>query len=184
MGAYLAFLAHLAVDWDWELSGVALTGLFVGCLLLVAHRGGGERRLARGPRAAGLAAAVAAAVLAFVGLVGNTALAHAQASNRRHHFSDAVRAATTARRWMPWSPAPLQALATARLGLGNASAARAAFRTAISRDPNNWQSWLDFAASVHGKARAEAVAHARALYPRSPEIVEFEKEARAEKSSH
>jgi hypothetical protein len=184
MGAYLAFLAHLAVDWDWEISGVALTGLFVGCLLLVAHRGVGERRLAKRPRAVGVAAGVAAAAFAFVGLVGNTALAHAVVSNRQHHFSDAVGAAGTARRWMPWSPAPLQALATARLGLGNASEAKADFRAAISLDPNNWQSWLDLAASVHGKARADAVARARALYPRSPEITEFEKEARAEKSSH
>jgi Flp pilus assembly protein TadD len=127
---------------------------------------------------------VAAAAFAFVGLVGNTALAHAVVSNRQHHFSDAVGAAGTARRWMPWSPAPLQALATARLGLGNASEAKADFRAAISLDPNNWQSWLDLAASVHGKARADAVARARALYPRSPEITEFEKEARAEKSSH
>src|SRR5262249_4779701 len=39
-GAYATFLLHNAVDWDWELSGVALTGLFLGCLLLIAHRSG------------------------------------------------------------------------------------------------------------------------------------------------
>jgi hypothetical protein len=178
IGAYAAFLAHLAVDWDWELSGVALTGLFVGCLLLVAHRDLGERPLGSGFRATAVSAGLAAAAFAFVGLVGNTALARAQAANRDHRFADAAAAATTARRWMPWSPEPLLALGTARLRQGNTSAAQESFRAAISRDPNNWQSWLDLAASVHGRARSRAVARARALYPRSPEVIEFEKDAR------
>jgi hypothetical protein len=175
-GGYLAFVAHLAVDWDWELSGVALTGLFVGCLLLIAHRQGEERPLRMPLRAAGVIAGVAAAGFAFVGLAGNTALARAQTANDNHRYRDAGRAAASARRWMPWSAAPLQALGTARLEQGNTSGARASFRAAISLDPNNWQSWLDLAASVHSKARARAVARARELYPRSPEIVEFEKE--------
>jgi hypothetical protein len=182
IGAYAAFLAHLAVDWDWELSGVALTGLFVGCLLLVAHRDRGERSLATGVRVAAASTGVVAAAFAFVGLAGNTALAQAQAANRDHRYADAVAYATTARRWMPWSPAPLQAIGTARLELGMPVTAQASFRAAISLDPNNWQSWLDLAASLHGKARSLAVARARALYPRSPEIIEFEKDARPVKA--
>lgn len=183
-GAYAAFLAHLAVDWDWELSGVALTGLFVGCLLLVAHRDHGERPVGAGFRAAGVGVGVAAAAFAFVGLVGNTALARAQAANKAGRFTDAVTSAATARRWMPWSPSPLLAQGTARLQQGDAAGARASFRAAISLDPDNWQSWLDLAASVHGRTRHLAVARARALYPRSPEIVEFEKEAQAGKATH
>jgi Flp pilus assembly protein TadD len=85
---------------------------------------------------------------------------------------------------MFWSPAPLQALGTARLQQGNTPEARAHFRAAIAIDPKNWQSWLDLAASVHGHARARAVSRARALYPRSPEVVEFEKEVRALKAGH
>lgn len=183
MGGYLAFLAHLAVDWDWELSGVALTGLFVGCLLLIAHRRREQRALPATLRASGVLVGLAVTGLAFVGLTGNTALAKAQAANDHHRYAEAVTAATRARRWMPWSPVPLQALGTARLGQGDTSGAKASFRAAIALDPNNWQSWLDLAASVHGKVRARAVARARALYPRSPEIVEFEKEARATSSS-
>jgi hypothetical protein len=170
IGAYAAFLTHLAVDWDWELSGVALTGLFVGCLLLVAHRDRGEWPLGTGFRAVGVSAGVAAAAFAFVGLVGNTA-------NRAHRYIDAATAASRARRWMPWSPAPLQALGTARLEQGKPVKAQASFRTAISLDPNNWQSWLDLAASLQGKARLRAIARARDLYPRSPEVIEFEKDA-------
>jgi O-antigen ligase len=175
-GAYAAFLIHLAVDWDWELSGVALTGLFVGCLLLVAHRDGGERLLGLPLRTAGTAVGIAAAAFAFVGLVGNTALARAQTANRDHRSAAAAAAATTAHRWMFWSPAPLLALGTARFERGDTGGARASFREAISLDPDNWQSWLDLAASVHGSARRHAVARARELYPRSPQVVEFEKQ--------
>jgi hypothetical protein len=178
-GAYAAFLTHLAVDWDWELSGVALTGLFVGCLLLVAHRDGGERLLGLPLRTAGAAVGVAAAAFAFVGLAGNTALARAQTANRDHRSADAAADATTAHRWMPWSPAPLLALGTARVERGDISGARASFRAAIALDPNNWQSWLDLAAALHGSGRRHAVAHARKLYPRSPEIVEFEKHSQS-----
>jgi Flp pilus assembly protein TadD len=85
---------------------------------------------------------------------------------------------------MPWSPAPLLALGTARLEQGDSAGARASFREAISLDPRNWVSWLDLAATLRGHARSSAVDRARALYPRSPEIVEFEKAARAASGDH
>jgi tetratricopeptide (TPR) repeat protein len=173
-GAYMAFLAHLTVDWDWELSGVALTGLFVGCLLLLANREGGVRWTDRRLRVVGVAAGLSIAAFAFVGLSGNTYLARAEAANHEHHAAAAAAAATAARRWMPWSAAPLRELGTARLAQGNKDGARASFRAAIALDPNDWQSWLDLAVSVQGRARARAVAHARKLYPRSPEIAAFQ----------
>jgi hypothetical protein len=183
-GTYAAFVAHLAVDWDWELSGLALTGLFVGCLLLVAHRDGQEQLLGTRLRAGGAAAGLAIAAFVFVGLVGNTALARAQAANGEHRYDAAAAAASTARRWMPWSPAPLQALGTARLGQGDAAAAQASFRAAIALDPDSWQSWLDLAATRHGRLRRRAVARARALYPHNPQLGEFEGEARPAKTTH
>ncbi len=177
MGTYAAFVAHLAVDWDWELSGLALTGLFVGCLLLVAHRDDQEKVLGTRLRAGGVVAGVAAAAFVFVGLVGNTSLARAQAANGKHRFDAAAAAASTARRWMPWSPVPLQAQGMARLGQGDPAAARASFRAAIALDPDSWQSWLDLAATQHGRQRRRAVARARTLYPHNPKLVEFEEEA-------
>jgi O-antigen ligase/polysaccharide polymerase Wzy-like membrane protein len=177
MGTYAAFLAHLAVDWDWELSGLALTGLLVGCLLLVAHRDRQERMLGTRVRAGAVAAGLATAAFVFVGLVGNTSLARAQAANGEHRFEVAAAASSTARRWMPWSPAPLQTLGTARLGQGDPAAARASFRAAIALDPDNWQSWLDLAATQHGRLRRRAVARARSLYPHNPQLREFEEEA-------
>lgn len=174
-GAYAAFLGHLAVDWDWELSGVALTGLFVGCVLLVANRKDRARWTGRRLRFVGAAAGLSVAAFAFVGLSGNTHLARAEDANQQHRFNAAAAAAAAARRWMPWSPAPLRELGRARLAQGNELGARASFRAAVAIDPNDWQSWLDLAASVHGRARIRAVARTRMLYPRSPEIAEFQK---------
>jgi O-Antigen ligase len=178
MAGYAAFLLHLAVDWDWELSGVALTGLFVGCLLLIARRENSVRPIDRRLRFVGASVGLAAAAFSLVGLAGNTDLARAQAANQHHRSADAAAAAADAHRLMPWSPAPLRALGTAQLQQGNEVGARASFRAAIALDPNDWQSWLDLAASVHGRARIRAVAHARMLYPRSPEVAEFQKRTR------
>jgi hypothetical protein len=173
-GAYATFLLHLAVDWDWELSGVALTGLLVGCVLLVAGRDGRERAVGLPLRVACAGAGVAAAAFAFVGLAGNTALTRAQAANRAHRYPAAASAAAVAHRWMPWSPAPLEELGSSQLERGDTAGARASFRAAISIDPHDWHAWLDLAASVQGRERQQAVARARSLYPTSPEIAEFE----------
>ena len=84
---------------------------------------------------------------------------------------------------MPWSPEPLKVLGEARLRQGDEAAARASFRKAIAIDRGDWQSWLDLAASVHGAQQRAAVARARALYPTSPEIDEFEAAARRTRAS-
>jgi O-antigen ligase len=182
-GTYAAFLVHNAVDWDWELSGVTLAGLFTGCLLLVAGRRGTERVVRAPLRVAASAGAVLLAGFAIVATVGNGALARAQSANRAHRYDDAAPAALLAKRWMPWSPSPLKALGTAQLGLGQTAAARASFHRAVAIDSRDWQAWLDLAATVRGTARNRAVSRARDLYPRSPEIVEFEQAVRESGSS-
>ena len=176
-GAYAAFVLHNAVDWDWELSGVTLAGLFTGCVLLVARRDGEERTLAIPARAALGAAAAVVGAMALVAGLGNGALAHAQSAVDAKHYPAAAKEASKARTWMPWSDEPLKALGTAELERGEVAAARRTYRQATSRDPRDWQAWLDLAASVQGQARTAAVARARLLYPTSPEIDEFEREA-------
>jgi O-antigen ligase len=59
-GAYVAFLVHLAVDWDWELPAAAVAGLLPGTALLVATRS----------RPVVLAPAVRAALVAAVAALG------------------------------------------------------------------------------------------------------------------
>ncbi len=176
VGAYSAFILHNAIDWDWEVSGVALTGLLAGCLLLVVRRRSPGRRIAVTVRAAGVAGAGILAVFAVVAAIGNGALARARTANEQHRYAVAASHARLARRWMPWSPAPLLALGEAQLESGDPWEAAASFRRAISIDDRSWEAWLDLAASTRGTVRRDAIARARALYPRSPEIAEFEEE--------
>ena len=178
IGAYVTFVLHNAIDWDWQLSGLTLAGLFIGCALLVSRRDGEERSLTIPARAAAGGAATVVAAIALVGALGNGALAHAQAANDAKHYPAAAKDASTARTWMPWSDEPLKARGTAQLEQGQIAAAQRTFRKATSLDPGDWQAWLDLAASVQGRARAQAVARARALYPNSPEIVTFLEESR------
>ncbi len=172
-GAYGAFLLHNAIDWDWELSGVALTGLLIGCLALVAARRPVEAQLKARTRVLIGGAAAVATAFAGVALIGNGALARANTANQDHRYASAAASAALARRWMPWSDEPLKALGEAQLEQGNSSAAYASFHKAISIDARDWQAWLDLAASATGSDRTRAVHQAHQLYPTSPEIVEF-----------
>ncbi len=173
LGAYVAFLAHNAIDWDWELSGIALSGLLAGCLLLVAGRDGGERAAPRAGRLAASGAVVAMAAFALVAVIGNGALARAQTATAAKRYSLAVSDAALARTWMPWSSEPVKALGEAQFDQGEVAAASASFSSAVSVDRGDWQAWLDLAATVSGAARRRAVAEAKALYPTSPEVAEF-----------
>ena len=114
---------------------------------------------------------LAIAAFALVAIIGNGALARAQSANLDKDYTTAAADAVLAHTWMPWSSAPPEALGEARLEQDNVAGARAAFLQAISIDRRDWQAWLDLAATV--KNDSYALAQAKALYPTSPEIVEF-----------
>ena len=76
-GAYVAFIAHSAVDWDWQMPAVTLLALFVGAALVAAARPSRARPIKAPVRAVVAAAGIVAAAIAFVGLIGNIALAPA-----------------------------------------------------------------------------------------------------------
>jgi hypothetical protein len=80
-GAYLAFVLHNGVDWDWELSGVTLTGLFLGAMLLLPARPARDVRLGPPARAVVGVGSLAVAAFAAVAVIGNDALAQASAAN-------------------------------------------------------------------------------------------------------
>jgi O-antigen ligase len=42
-GAYLAFVVHAGIDWDWEVPAVTLIGIFCGAALVVGSRSDPER---------------------------------------------------------------------------------------------------------------------------------------------
>jgi hypothetical protein len=74
VGAYVAYLVHAGVDWDWEMTGLTLAAGLVGAGLVAAARPLEARPLGPFRRTAMVAAAVAVAALAFVVLVGNLKL--------------------------------------------------------------------------------------------------------------
>jgi hypothetical protein len=175
IGAYVAFLAHAAVDWDWEVPAVTLTALFCGAAILVsARRPDNEQAESRWTTIVPLAALVGgSAAFAFVGLLGNSKLAAARAAADDGRWKNAATTARSASRWAPWSAEPWELIAFSQLARRQLRASRASFRKAISHDPNDWTLWFELAQASDGAARARALGEARRLNPRSPEIAAY-----------
>jgi O-antigen ligase len=165
LAAYTAFLLHAAVDWDWELTAVTLTGLLCGIAAVVAARDGSERRLALGVRAVTVAAVVAVAGLAFVGLVGNIALARSAHAAAHGNWARSASQARRAANWAPWSSEALKRLGEAQLALGRTAAAERTFRQAIAKNPRDWELWNDLSQAATGTASERAFAVAKRLNP-------------------
>jgi hypothetical protein len=177
--AYVAFLLHAAVDWDWEMPAITLTALgAVLALMALARRNPESKPLLPRLRWTSLAATVALIAFALIGLLGNEAVSASSKSNRLGHL---VRAESQARRAMhfaSWSSAPWRRLGEAQLNAGQVAAAQASFRKAISKDPRDWTLWFELATASRGTARERALAQASRLNPLSPEIGEFREQIR------
>jgi hypothetical protein len=180
LGAYVAYLAHAAVDWDWELLGVTVPALACGGALLMLRP---ERPAPVVPgtrlRAAGAVIAIGLAGAAFVGLVGSSALAASEEAAQASppDYAKAEDEARKARSWARWSSEPWERLGEAQLGRGDLAKARESFRRAIAEEPNDWFLWFRLAEASSGAQRERALAEASRLNPLSPEIAEFRTEA-------
>jgi O-antigen ligase len=64
--AYIAYVFHTGIDWDWEMPAVTLAGLFCGAAMLVATRKHDVRPLRRRARLALAAASLALAAIALI----------------------------------------------------------------------------------------------------------------------
>jgi hypothetical protein len=164
--AYLAALAHAAIDWDWQLPALTLATLALGTTLVVAARPAhGARHVPDASRAAALAAMLALVAFVFVAQLGNNALAAADraasADENRAALADARRAET----WLPWAARPWQQIGEAQLAQGDLVAAHASLRKAIALDDSDWATWLDLALVTAGRERSEALARAMRLNP-------------------
>jgi hypothetical protein len=171
-GAYVAYVVHAGVDWDWEMAALTLTALLCGCALLLASRQGLERVRPLGLRSRVAFGAIGVAVAAFVlvGAVGNGALASAGDELVKGNLAAAEREARKAARWAPWAAEPWQQLGEAQLRSGRPAAAAASFVRGIAEDPGSWRLWFDLARATNGPARDRAFERAAALNPLSPEI--------------
>jgi O-antigen ligase len=163
-GGYTIFLLHAAVDWDWEMPAVTLTGLTCGAGLLaltpgkpMTLSGPGRQRLAI---ASGLLALIAAAALA-----GNVATSAAERALRAGEWSRAEQLAATATRLSFWAAEPWRLRGEAERAQGKPAAARTSFRHAVANDQGNPELWLALARVTQGAEHRSALGRARQLNP-------------------
>jgi O-antigen ligase len=137
-GAYVAFLLHAAVDWDWEMPAVILAGLFCGLALLADTMSDRPaRRLSRGVRAAGLAIVVGLGAFVVVTLLGNRAVSASSSAADAASYRKAEQAARRAMDFLPWSSEPWPRVGEAQAGAGDLIAARSSFRKALAKEPGD-----------------------------------------------
>jgi O-Antigen ligase len=178
VAAYVAFLVHAAVDWDWEQPAVTVTALFLGVSLLALARSEREPRpLGTVARGVGLAALVAVSAFAFVGLIGNSYLSAAREAAAADRSGEAMDKAAAAKGWAPWSSEPWEVLGEAQLSAGQLPAARRSLGEGIERDPRNFDLWLELMLASDGGQRARAQVEAHRLNPLSPELAALERAA-------
>jgi hypothetical protein len=173
LGAYVAFLVHAGIDWDWEMTSVTLAGLACGIALLLAARGSETRPLGRTPRVAGVALAVLTGTVALAGFAGNRAEASASDALEGSQLHTAAAEARQARRWEPWSEEPWRLLGESQLQAGEVAQARASFLRGLEKDRGNWELWLDLALTGRGDQRQDALGHVARLNPLSSELREL-----------
>jgi hypothetical protein len=167
-GAYVAYLVHAGVDWDWELPAVTVACLLCGTsLLLMARRWRPPRPLSAPARFSVALAAVVTAGFAALTLIGNASLSRSSTARQEGRLARAAADARRARTLMPWSPQPWQAEGQAQLAAGLLPEARRSFRKALSIDSGDWRLWYDLAETTTGKVQRRALRHAVALFPRS-----------------
>jgi hypothetical protein len=170
LGAYVAYLVHAAVDWDWELPAVTLVGLLCAAAIVLSGRTTTAAPPPPVPQVlrwslAGLTVAVA--IVATVALIGNTALSRSRTELIHGDLAAAAADARRARAVMPWSAQPWEALGNAELRAGLLVDSRRHFRKAVSIDPGDWELWSQLAAVTTGREQARALGHVALLYPRS-----------------
>jgi O-antigen ligase len=169
LGAYLAFLAAAAVDWDWELASVTLAAVLCGAALLA----GPGPPLRAAPKRIALAGALLLAAVGIYVIASQIPLSRLDAAVARGDWSAAERDAERASRLAPWSAQPWHALGEAELASGRRAQARVYLRRAVAKSPNDWTGWLDLARATSGPVRARAIARARTLNPLEPQVTAF-----------
>ena len=169
-GAYVAYLVHAGIDWDWEMAAVTLAALTCGIALLLAARGAETGALGRMPRAVGIALAALVAAVALVGFAGNRAETSAADSLDTSRLGAAAADARHARHWEPWSPEPWRLLGESQLQAGEVERAHASFLRGLDKDRGSWELWLDLALTTRGGERKDALDHVARLNPLSSEL--------------
>ena len=169
LAAFVAFLVHAAVDWDWEMSAVTLAALACAAAVLTAAGSRSTPILSPRLRAAGVGASLLLAVLAFVGVVGASAMAASDRALTKGDYAKAASQAHKASSWWRWSPDPWRELGDIAVARNDSRAARTYYRKAISKDDTDWKLWYDLSTVSNGAESNRALAQAVRLnrYARS-----------------
>jgi O-antigen ligase len=162
--AYVAFLAHAALDWDWQLPAVTVAALICAAVVLAASRPLASRDRPHARRALVLASALALVAAAAAG-VGNRALADATRAAQHGDWTAAARSARSAGSWQPWSAEPRRLLAESYLVMGEYARAREALERTVRMDPRDWRAWYELASIGDPAARRAAYAQIVRLNP-------------------
>jgi len=178
LAAFVALIAHAALDWDWELPAVALSIILLGVCLLQLGCVPRVLRLHRGGRTVLLSGAALLVAVALVAHAGNGSAAEAHEALDRGDAATARREAERARRFAPWAAEPVQLIGEAELAAGRLSAARERLRQATAEDPGAWSAWLALAFASQGGEHQLARDRARTLNPLAPELEAVAQEER------
>jgi O-antigen ligase len=172
-GAFIAYLLHASVDWDWEVPAVTLAALFCAAALLASRR---SALLTGRARVTALALAAPVLAVALVMHVGNRATAASIAAIDRGDPDRALAQAQRAIDWAPWSDEPWQLRGEAELLVEDDAAARKSLKRALELNPESWSTWLDLAVASSGTGRTQALAQVKRLNPLSQEADELQTE--------
>jgi hypothetical protein len=164
LAALVAYDFHSVGDFDWELAGVTLPLVVLGAAAAV-HAWPSAGLLGARWRAAALTFAGALTAAGILALAGNAPLAAARDAEATGRFEVAVADARRALRFAPWSADAWKVIGRSRAELGDRIAARAAYRSALALDANDWQTWLELSGVTAGEPRRVALAEAARLNP-------------------
>jgi O-Antigen ligase len=170
-GAYVAFVLHAGMDWDWEVPAVTLAGLACGCALLVGARDERALELSLPVRAVALAATAVVAAFVAVTYYGNIHVARGTQAYDAGVYGAAIDEAKRAAGVLRWSADPWELRGDAERAASQRDAARRSYRRALDLDPNDWRLWYDLGVTSRGAERREALARATRLNPLAREIL-------------
>src|SRR6478609_2562696 len=157
LAAFVVFLVHAGVDWDWQLPAVTVAALLCAACLLGASQQTAGVRISDRVRWTLATATGALVVCAAFSLQGNRLVADAASNVERGRYASAVTDANSARAWLPWSYQPDSWEGEAELQAGNPAAAARSFRQAVGFEDADWRLWLNVARVTSGPAQRRAV---------------------------
>jgi hypothetical protein len=167
LGAGAALAVHAGIDWDWEMPSLFVWLFAAGGMLLA----GDGRRTSRSPaRLARVIAGLMCLVLAITPVLvaqSQSALDRSSAAFERGDCRTAIDAALASLGALRLRAEPFEILGWCNLRAGSTGLAQAAMRSAMARDPDNWQYpyGLAVARALSGADPRPAARRARRLNP-------------------